>query len=123
MNDRWAAGRPRRGRRAVHDVVVDQGEGVEQLEGGAGVDHRGVVRVAAGADVGPVAERRPQPLAAGHDQVGHGVDDLGEVGVDVDPPGPLARRGRRRAAASARAPATATAAVGGSAVGADMPGR
>src|SRR5690606_3902170 len=30
-------------RRAVHDVVVEQGERLEELEGGAGVDHRRVV--------------------------------------------------------------------------------
>ena len=59
-----------RGRRApaaggvVHHVVVEQGEGVHQLERRAGVDDPLVVGVAAGADEAPVAERRAQALAA-----------------------------------------------------------
>ena len=55
-------------RRAVHHVVVDEGEGLQQLEGGAGVDDAGVVGVAARADEAPVAERRAQPLAAVEDE-------------------------------------------------------
>ena len=54
---------------SVHDVVVHQGEGVEQLEGGPGVDDAGIVRVAPGTHEGPVAERRPQALPAGIDQM------------------------------------------------------
>ena len=52
----------------VHDVVVHEGEAVQQLERGARVDGDRVVRVAAGADERPVAERGPQPLAARDDQ-------------------------------------------------------
>ena len=39
-NTRCVVGSPRRVAGAVHHVVVEQGEGVQQLEGGAGVDHR-----------------------------------------------------------------------------------
>ena len=73
------------GGRAVHDVVVHQGEGVQQLQGGAGVDDGGVVRAPAGADVRPVAERRAEALAAGQDQVTEGGEGLGQVGVDRRP--------------------------------------
>src|SRR5205085_6065754 len=57
------------GGRPVHDVVVDEGEGVEQLEGGPRVDHHAVGEVAFRSHESPVAERRPQPLAAGQDQL------------------------------------------------------
>ena len=71
----------------VHHVVVEQGEGVHQLERGAGVDHDAIVgRVAAGADEAPVAERRPQPLAARQHQPPDLVERLGEVGVERRPP-------------------------------------
>ena len=49
----------------VHDVVVEQGERVHQLERRADVDDALIVGVAAGADESPVTERRPQALAAG----------------------------------------------------------
>ena len=72
-------------RRAVHDVVVHEGERVQQLERGAGVDHDLVGRVAPGAHEGPVAERGPQPLAAGADEVEQGSQRCVEVGVDPGP--------------------------------------
>ena len=72
-------------RRAVHDVVVHQGERVQQLERGAGVDHDLVGRVAPGTHEGPVTERGPQPLAAGADEVEQGSQRCVEVGVDPGP--------------------------------------
>ena len=49
----------------VHVVVVDQGAGVQQLQGGAGPDQRGLVGdLGPDRAVAPVAERRPEPLAA-----------------------------------------------------------
>jgi hypothetical protein len=47
---------------------VDEGEGVQQLERRPGGDDPGIVPVAAGPDETPVAERGPQPLAAGLDE-------------------------------------------------------
>ena len=86
---RASSGPRRRRRRVVHHVVVEQGEGVHQLERRAGVDDPLVGRVAAGADEAPVAERRPQPLAAR----AHHAADL------VERPA----RGRGRAPPSGRA--------------------
>ena len=69
----------------VHHVVVEQREAVHQLERGAGVDHPPVGAVAAGADERPVAERRPQTLAAGVDHAADLVEGTGEIGVELDP--------------------------------------
>ena len=49
---------------AIHDVVVDQGEGVQQLEGCARIDDGVVAGGSAGPDERPVAEGRTQSLAA-----------------------------------------------------------
>ncbi len=46
--------------RTVHDVVVDEGEAVQQLEGGAGVDHPGHRR----------DRRRPRPTPSGRTPAG-----------------------------------------------------
>ena len=75
--------------RPVHHVVVEEGEGVEQLQGGAGVDHRRVGRVAAGADEGPVAERRPEPLPAVEDETAERLERGQQLGVDQPPAGRL----------------------------------
>ena len=57
-------------RRTVHDVVVKEGEGVQQLEGRSGVDHDGTFRIAPGTHVSPMTERWPESLATGFDQSG-----------------------------------------------------
>jgi hypothetical protein len=63
---------------AVHDVVVDQGADVQQLDragrldGGLGRRARGR---APGAPVAPVDEGRPQPLAPLEGEPGQGVGD------------------------------------------------
>ena len=85
MDGRAAPPQPR----PVHHVVVEQGEGVEQLEGGAGVDHRRVGRVTAGADEGPVAEGRPEPLPAVEDEPAQRLDRGDQLGVDQPPAGRL----------------------------------
>jgi hypothetical protein len=59
---------------------VDEGAGLEQLERRRGLDDRLVV-LAAGTAVAPVAERRPQPLAAG-DEVGQRVGERAELLAD-----------------------------------------
>ena len=80
-------------RGAVHHVVVEQGERVEQLEGRAGVGRPRVVRVAAGPDEAPVDEGRAQALAAGqHQRLQRRVGRV-ELGIEGGPPGPLAVAG------------------------------
>ena len=80
---------PPPGRGAVHDVVVEQGERVQQLEGRAGVDRAVVGRVAAGGDEAPVAERGPQPLAAGGDEATERLHRRPQVRVQRRPAGLL----------------------------------
>ena len=53
----------------INDVVVDQGGGLEQLQGAPGGDHLTGAGSAAGAAPAPVAHQRAEPFAAG-DQVG-----------------------------------------------------
>ena len=64
---------------AVHDVVVDERERVQQLERGADVDDDRVVGVPSGSDERAVAERRPQPLAARE----HEIAQRGERGLET----------------------------------------
>ncbi len=71
---RWTAGMPRRGVGVVHDVVVDQGCGLKQLEAHRR-PHEGVVAGLTGAAGAPVAEGRTQSLAAG-EQVTDGIDHV-----------------------------------------------
>ena len=96
---------------AVHHVVVDEGEGVEQLEGGTGVDDRGVVGRAAGSDERPVAEGRSQPLAAGQheaaERVASGASRSGSTAVHRRVS--ASRTSRRRASTG---PATVASAAG-----------
>jgi hypothetical protein len=70
---------------AVHDVVVDEGADVQQLDRAGGPDG-GVggraVAGAPGAPVAPVHEGRPQPLAAFHGEAGQGVGDGAGVGAE-----------------------------------------
>jgi hypothetical protein len=92
---------------------MEEGEGVEQLEGGPGVDDRRVGRRPAGAHVGPVAEGRPEPLPAVEDEPLQGLDRRDQFRVDQPPSGGLAgqqnvdpgfdrRRDRRQALRDAR---------------------
>ena len=69
--------------RAVHDVVVDQGEGVQHLDGGGDVGDA-LGRLVARGRPPPVHEGRAQPLPPGAEQVLHGTDQL--VEHRVDPP-------------------------------------
>jgi hypothetical protein len=73
------------GGRAVHDVVVEEGERLEQLERRAGVDGPLVLRRAAGPHEAPEAERRPEPLPAGQQQRGERVERVGEAVVERGP--------------------------------------
>ena len=51
--------------RSVDDVIVDEGRGLEQFEGGACLDDRGVVGSAPGSTPAPVAKQSPHPLPTG----------------------------------------------------------
>ncbi len=83
---------PRAG--AVHDVVVHEGEAVEQLEGGTGLDPDRVGGVAPGAGEAPVAEGRAEALAAAQDEAAESVEWRLEVGVEARPPGHLGVKDR-----------------------------
>ena len=76
---------------AVDHVVVDEGGGVQHLQGGAGVDDRRGVGIAAGAHERPVAERRPQALPATQDGRTQRRQRRPEVRVDRRPPFDLRR--------------------------------
>ena len=78
----------------VHVVVVHQRAGVQQLERGAGPQQRPARRPAGSATrvVAPPAERRPEPLAAGHAGA-RVLDQALRVGTERVEPGGL--RGRR----------------------------
>jgi hypothetical protein len=69
---------------------MDQGEGVQHLEGGAHLDHPPVAGIAARSDERPMAERRAQPLAAGQDQPGQRLEGDLQLRVHRRPPLPLA---------------------------------
>ena len=73
----------------VHDVVVEQREGVHQLERRAGVDDALVAGVASRTDEAPVAERRPQALATRQHEPADLVDRTTEIGVEGRPSGVL----------------------------------
>ena len=75
---------------AVHDVVVHERERVQQLERGADVDDDGIVGIAPRAHERPVAERRPEPLAARADQIAQRGERLGHLGRDRGPAQDLA---------------------------------
>ena len=70
---------------AVHHVVVDERERVEQLEAAPASTHGVARRVAAGSDEGPVAERGAEPLAAGRDELAQRAQRGVEVRVDGAP--------------------------------------
>ena len=69
----------------VHHVVMDQGAGLQELQGGGGV--QGVVEVGtARAEVAPHAERGAQALATGEqlaEPVGEGHEVRGDPGQDL----------------------------------------
>ena len=75
---------------AVHDVVVHEREGVQQLERGADVDDHGIVGIATRADERPVAERGPEPLAARADEIAQRRERLRHLGRDRGPAQDLA---------------------------------
>ena len=85
--------RPSSGR-AVHDVVVDEREGVQQLERGARVDDRGITRAPARAHEGPVTERRTEALASGEDELPQRIEGFLQRRVDGGPPLQLASQQR-----------------------------
>ena len=74
--------------RAVHHVVVEQGEGVQHLHGGGDVEHAGILGPA-GSAMAPVDERRAQALAAGGDQPGDLRGDVTQARVEGDELGHL----------------------------------
>ena len=76
---------PPTAQRRVHDVVVDQREGMEQLQPGSCVDDVVVGGIPAGADERPMTERWPETLATGEHQVAERRKWGGEVGVDRGP--------------------------------------
>ena len=98
------------GGRAVHDVVVEQRERVQQLEGRAGVDGSVSSGSPPAPDEAPVAEGRPQPLSPGGQQPAQRGQRSGQVRVQRRPAGLLGldevaaagpRPGRRPPAATA----------------------
>ena len=66
---------------AIHDVVMDEGARLEQLEGRGSGDRLLAVGAASAAPP-PVGERWPQSLAASA-QVDDGLGKRGEVGADL----------------------------------------
>jgi hypothetical protein len=72
--------------RAVHDVVVEEGEAVEQLDAGGDVQPGAVVRIAASGQEAVAAEERAEPLAADQRRTRHEVDRFGEPRIDGGPP-------------------------------------
>ena len=97
--DDVGGGRAAAARRGVHHVVVEQGEGVHQLDRSPARTTVGG-GISAGADEAPVAERRAQPLAA---RAHHAVDlversgEVGDRGASSAHLRPAAdRRGTRR---------------------------
>ena len=69
----------------VHDVVVDEGEGLQQLERRARVDDAFVADVTAGAGEAPIAERRPQSFAAVEHERAQAAQRLDECVVERAP--------------------------------------
>ena len=76
----------------VHHVVVEQREGVHQLERRTRIDVDLVVVATAGADEPPVAERRSQPLAAGEHEPADLVDRVAPGRVEGRPAVALGRQ-------------------------------
>jgi hypothetical protein len=87
--------------RSVHDVVVDEGEGVQQLEGGARIDDGWAGLPAAGGDETPVAKGRSESFASRGAQSAQGLDRLGQTLVNFSPPDSLGREERVDAPAGA----------------------
>ena len=70
---------------SVHDVVVEEGEGVQKFESGTGVDRSRVARISTEADETPVTESGSKPLAAGSDQTAYLGHRCCQVGIEVGP--------------------------------------
>ena len=81
--------------RAVHDVVVEEGEAVQQLDAGGDVQPRAVVRITAGGQEAVAAEERTEPLPPASVDLRQELDRFGEPWVDGGPAVTLAPRGRR----------------------------
>ena len=73
------------GARVVDEVVVHQRGGVDELDAHGQVE--GVVAVGVAERGAEQDQRRPQPLAAGADDVLHGVGHRAEVGLRPTPRG------------------------------------
>jgi len=74
------------GRRAVHDIVMEQRKGVQQLERAPRVDDTRRPSIATTADESPVTERRPKSLASGKDQAPDLMDWGDQISVEASPP-------------------------------------
>ena len=106
-------GRPRRVSRGVHQVVVHERAGVQQLQAGRGPDQSGVVAV------GPrvterqpqYAKQRPQPLAAVEHDAPGGVEKFGQLGPT--PASDSARPSRNSASTASTREMTASPARSG----------
>ena len=74
-------------RRPVEDIVVQQRERVQHLDGGADVSQVvliGLVCVPAGSRVAAPDQEWPQPLPSGIDQRSNGGAQLGCRGIQID---------------------------------------
>ena len=74
------------GRRAVHDIVMEQRKGVQQLERAPRVDDTRRTSIAATADESPVTERRPKSLTSSKDQAPDLMDWGDQISIEVSPP-------------------------------------
>jgi len=68
--------------RSVHHIVVDQREGMQQFESGAGVDDGVVVDRAPCRRCGPRAEGRAQPLPAAEDHAPQTGEERSQIGMN-----------------------------------------
>ena len=80
------------GGRPVHHVVVDQGEGVQQLQGAARSRRPVAVGIAAPQNPPPVAVGGPDALAPGQHQVGQVAQRLAQHGIEFGPAPGLGRQ-------------------------------
>ena len=74
------------GRRAIHDVVMEECKGVQQLECATRVDDTRRASIAATADESPVTKCRPKSLASGKDQAPDLMDWGDQISVEASPP-------------------------------------
>ena len=62
---------------------------MHEFERSAGIDVDLLAKAPARANESPVAERRPEPFAAGEHQAADLIDRLSECGFEFDPAGAL----------------------------------